>query len=625
MTNPVRNRVFVLKLKNYADPANRQRGVKGSCISFPQANPMSDKMDVLPRPLSDLPEMLQVVFVGSKPPTEAQLAKIFYVDADDVRQSLRQWNANGHPGFTGTWSEENLANIAACPTTASIIADCVNVASEEDDKPSVTSSTSIQETANAARPETVDVNASLPLLNSTPVVSSSSDDFANPVPQGRTAEQMGGSDNVELLARIVPGGAHQTTLTGAHCNATPPAAESSSSTLPDGTTIEDADDSDVDDVGGTEYVEEVDDPTEAYTEMDDVYLESSGMLNVDGLAEDMTDAVAHAVRSMLHTKVPHDSTPVNQFDDPAFWANALPVLFPFGSGGYNPKSHPVKLSLTSWIRHMLLYHDGRFQTDPSFLYVCYNVLQTQVRLTMSHILYKKVFSNKATNVTNSLTTEMLAESLKVLAQSKTLRNQGPAAAHTTQFVDNAKVVGKEVNGSVFQRGACRPELCGLVTNKGLPNLFVTVNPSDIQNPIVSFWNSSDPGTDDAPIMQFNLDTLAGAFPTENLRAKLVGDNPVLPALFFNTLIEAFLESFLGFEIDRDSPNTCLQKGKLLNETIFTGENSRGLKAFYGTVECQGRGSLHLHLLIWLSGVPPPAGTPSHLFPTTSTHNTLMLH
>jgi hypothetical protein len=28
-------------------------------------------------------------------------------------------------------------------------------------------------------------------------------------------------------------------------------------------------------------------------------------------------------------------------------------------------------------------------------------------------------------------------------------------------------------------------------------------------------------------------------------------------------------------------------------------------AFYGTVECQGRGSLHLHLLIWRSGVPNP--------------------
>jgi hypothetical protein len=28
-------------------------------------------------------------------------------------------------------------------------------------------------------------------------------------------------------------------------------------------------------------------------------------------------------------------------------------------------------------------------------------------------------------------------------------------------------------------------------------------------------------------------------------------------------------------------------------------------AYYDTVECQGRGSLHHHLLIWRSGVPNP--------------------
>jgi hypothetical protein len=48
------------------------------------------------------------------------------------------------------------------------------------------------------------------------------------------------------------------------------------------------------------------------------------------------------------------------------------------------------------------------------------------------------------------------------------------------------------------------------------------------------------------------------------------------------------------------------RGKLLNDTIFTGKDHPGLRAFFGTVECQGRGSLHLHMLIWLAGFPSPA-------------------
>ena len=48
------------------------------------------------------------------------------------------------------------------------------------------------------------------------------------------------------------------------------------------------------------------------------------------------------------------------------------------------------------------------------------------------------------------------------------------------------------------------------------------------------------------------------------------------------------------------------RGKLLNDTIFTGKDHPGLRAFFGTVECQGRGSLHLHMLVWLAGFPSPA-------------------
>jgi hypothetical protein len=49
LTNPIRNRIFVLKLKNWADPSTKQRGVKGSCISFPQKNPLADNPFMLTR------------------------------------------------------------------------------------------------------------------------------------------------------------------------------------------------------------------------------------------------------------------------------------------------------------------------------------------------------------------------------------------------------------------------------------------------------------------------------------------------------------------------------------------------------------------------------------------------
>ena len=521
LTNPIRNRIFVLKLKNWADPSTKQRGVKGSCISFPQKNPLnSTEKDDLPRPLSELPEFLQIIFVGNTKPTEKQLQKMFRVDADDVTESLEQWHLNGHKGFSGNWNEANIQSIRDCKDTTTIIADCTSVATEADDEPSKSTSTAIR---------------------------------TSPDPE-QEAPVVGSDDDLTDLT--------------------------------------------------------TEDVLDEYVVCDDVSLECSGVINVDGLGEDRTEKISRAVNTIF---VPHDKEPARQFENPDFWVDAFPVLFPFGCGGADDKTRPVKLSLGQWIRHMLNYHDGRFQTDPSFLYVAFTVLQTRERLTKSHLLYKKVFSNSSTTATNSVTSAELKESLASLSTNKTLYNQGPACDKTLKIIKNASIIGANVTGSVFERSACRTELLALVTNKGLPNLFITINPNDLENPIVSFWNGQQTGGHGQPAMQFNLDTLRGDFPNKAARAKLVADNPVLPAIFFDTLMDAFLTSFLGYEVDHDSPPTCLKKGKLLNETIFTGLDSRGLKAFYGTVECQGRGSLHLHLLIWLAGIPDSAGNFSRLF------------
>jgi hypothetical protein len=63
-------------------------------------------------------------------------------------------------------------------------------------------------------------------------------------------------------------------------------------------------------------------------------------------------------------------------------------------------------------------------------------------------------------------------------------------------------------------------------------------------------------------------------------------NPVAAARFFHFMVEVFLEEVLGWE-----------------------KEERGVfghpKGYYGTVEQQGRLTLHLHLVIWVHNAPPP--------------------
>ena len=138
----------------------------------------------------------------------------------------------------------------------------------------------------------------------------------------------------------------------------------------------------------------------------------------------------------------------------------------------------------------------------------------------------------------------------------------------------------------------------LITYYGLPALFITINPSDISNAVVSFCHN----TSTEP---FNLDTLLPAFPASQQRAQMVAYDPLHASEFFHTLVNSFFETFLGHE-QQNIPGEV--PGKLLNPNIITGDNpGTGLmiNAYFGTVECQNRGSLHLHLLVWMEGIPQP--------------------
>ena len=86
-----------------------------------------------------------------------------------------------------------------------------------------------------------------------------------------------------------------------------------------------------------------------------------------------------------------------------------------------------------------------------------------------------------------------------------------------------------------------------------------------------------------PISLYFADTQETFSPelrTEDERYKLISQNPVAGAQFFHFMVEMFIKHVLG--VDQKHPG-------------LYGQTS----AYYGTVEQQGRLTLHLHLLLWI--------------------------
>jgi len=127
----------------------------------------------------------------------------------------------------------------------------------------------------------------------------------------------------------------------------------------------------------------------------------------------------------------------------------------------------------------------------------------------------------------------------------------------------------------------RNEIRGLMIDKGLPSFFITINPADVYNPVVKLLAGAEIDVDKL---------LPEEVPNYWEQAILVTKNPAVAAHFFNIYINAFIKCILGYNNKRHQ---------------FSNGILGQVKAYYGCVEAQGRGSLHCHMLIWLEGALNP--------------------
>lgn len=122
---------------------------------------------------------------------------------------------------------------------------------------------------------------------------------------------------------------------------------------------------------------------------------------------------------------------------------------------------------------------------------------------------------------------------------------------------------------------------GMCIKKNPPSLWLTINPADTQDPIAQVLCGE----------QINLDAFCAIDSRANTAA--VAADPFASASLFHLIINTVLQQLLGVKEYGGHRGLIHEKG------IFG-----FVDAFIGTVEAQGRGTLHLHMLLWLKGSVP---------------------
>ena len=264
--------------------------------------------------------------------------------------------------------------------------------------------------------------------------------------------------------------------------------------------------------------------------------------------------------------VGHSDKLESMWNNPQLYPQMFPWLFPYGLGGIGS----AKISDKEHKRHLLMYYDKRFQIDVNFPFVAFSHEQMKANTTQSYLLVDQSrFTDMSQRLMN-VNWSTLNELARRMEAGEHVSPKTEAEKKCFQIIRDLDAASGKMHGSTTSKKYMRNEIWSLINYLGSPSWYITLSPADIQHPICIYFADTK-------------EKFTPALSAYDERARLVCQNPVAGARFFDFMVRTFLEDVLGVRADK-------REG-------FYGHTS----GYYGTVEQQGRLTLHLHMLLWIAG------------------------
>ncbi len=263
----------------------------------------------------------------------------------------------------------------------------------------------------------------------------------------------------------------------------------------------------------------------------------------------------------------------NSYDNPHLFPQMMPWLFPYGLGGIGNDLQWGPLSDIAHKRHLLMYHDKRFQKDPYFPLIAFNHEQMNQASTGGYLLAQKSKFEDISKRLMDVDIGVLDYLVRKMEDGERVIPDTDEEKLCFQLIKDLDHAGGHVKGSLTSKKYMRNEIWSLISFMGAPSWFITFAPADNRHPISLYYADTQ-------------ETFQPELRGYEERYRLIAQNPVAGARFFHFICEMFIKHVLG--VGTDHPGIYGETG-----------------AFYGTVEQQGRLTLHLHLLLWILGALSP--------------------
>jgi ASC-1-like (ASCH) protein len=307
--------------------------------------------------------------------------------------------------------------------------------------------------------------------------------------------------------------------------------------------------------------------------------------------------------------------------DPEWWLKAFPHLFPFGRGGPN-EARRTRVSVEACMEHYLRLSTGQFQ-GYEFALHGYDVvarqqlgrrayLQTKLRHGGARVepgaeSSERKDADPSDFAVNARDLTLAAAVIEEQGRALRLGRRPPPMPSTvnpsvTQLVRNVKVCAAAAKHTYEHSQAARLQMFAMHYCFGMPTYWyvqlstlllvcsprccvacrrVTVAPDDLCS---------------VDITAIGTGAIPSQMPNSSVRFNLLAERPGAAALHFERVVDVVIKYVCGWSRKHRRPYRYLVAGQ---------KSAGGLlgvtRAFAGAVEDQARGSLHLHLVVWVAG------------------------
>lgn len=256
--------------------------------------------------------------------------------------------------------------------------------------------------------------------------------------------------------------------------------------------------------------------------------------------------------------------------DPSFYAWSFPVLFPYGSGTPNC-ARQTPISLKQYVKQALSVHESLFRTNHPFMFTVFDSLR-HLEILFSVKLHVQRVASVQLKSLNDITEADIKEAIILKNSNSIIPENHPAKP----LMSAIRLVGARTKYSDYFKSNSRSEIMSTIISSGPPALYVTISPLDHRHILAfKFTNKT---------LDLDSSNLPESLNDDQFRLRQAAQNPVSLAEFFHVLISQILNTLIG--------------GGRNNVGIFG-----PLQHYYGMVEAQNRGTLHIHLVLWIHGTP----------------------